>query len=225
MCDKIDTRRFTMKIIIELINNSSFFNEIILILLGAIIGFVSSIGTIIVQKNLDKKGKLNIFYKRTSLFGSDGLPGEITDKDIDGYYNCSIPLYLELQNTSNSTRVIRDFCLILYNKGKRVDKMYQISKMHSTIKKGSEITEEEYFEFGCDKNSYSFVLPPRSIQRQQCWFEYQYKIDSQEEVCFDEVKVRYFDEKNKEKIFDFQKIDECKKNQQFTIDQEWNLIK
>ena len=37
--------------------------DFLLVLFGALIGFISSIGIIIVQKWLDGYGKLNIFYK------------------------------------------------------------------------------------------------------------------------------------------------------------------
>ena len=212
-----------MKVIIEFIDKTSFFEDFILVLIGAIIGFFTSIGTIIVQKYIDRRGKINIFYRKTFIFGSNNICGGI-DKDAPGFYSCTIPLYLEVQNISDSTRVIRDFCLVLYNKGKKVDKMWQLTNMHTTEKSGNEVIKEQNFEFGSEKNSYSFVIPPRSIQRQNCCFGYQYEINSENKIYFDEIKVRYFDEKNKEKIHTFQKIDNCRKNQKFPVDNEWILV-
>lgn len=79
-------------------------------LIGAAIGFLSSVGIIIVERLFDRSGKLKIFAKvvyhrtnenRTWGFhsGAEGL--------IFG-----VPLWLEFENTSNTTRVIRDVNLI-----------------------------------------------------------------------------------------------------------------
>lgn len=46
-------------------NISVDINEIILLVVGAGIGFVASVGTILVQRLIDMKGKLNIFYRFT----------------------------------------------------------------------------------------------------------------------------------------------------------------
>lgn len=37
--------------------------EIVLLLVGAIIGFISSVGILIVERFLNKKGKLSIYYR------------------------------------------------------------------------------------------------------------------------------------------------------------------
>lgn len=41
-------------------------NEIIYILVGAVIGFLASIIVLVVERSLDKKGKINIYYLRTN---------------------------------------------------------------------------------------------------------------------------------------------------------------
>lgn len=38
-------------------------SEVILLVIGAAIGFISSIMMLIVQRKLDNKGKVNIFYR------------------------------------------------------------------------------------------------------------------------------------------------------------------
>ena len=58
-------------------------------------------------------------------------------------------------------------------------------------------TNEVKNNFGGDKNSYSFVLPPLSIQKQECEFVYKIQSSKITENNFDEIRFSYFDEKNK----------------------------
>lgn len=161
--------------------------EVLLVVIGAVLGFALSIITTIVNKAIDKRGKLYIFYKLV-------YQKETTNKagigEINGETYLMIPLYFELQNTSNTTRVIRDVCLYLYNNGQRVAKMIQVQYTKDSK------TKEIKSNFGGDKNSYSFVLPPASIQKQECEFVYKVPTSKIEEYMFDEIRFSYFDEKN-----------------------------
>lgn len=47
------------------------------------------------------------------------------------------------------------------------------------------------------KNSYSFVLPPMSIQKQECEFLYKVPAPKIDEFAFNEIRFSYFDEKNR----------------------------
>ena len=105
----------------------------------------------LVNKAIDKHRKMRIFYKLVYQ-KSTGQKARI-DLNGDKTY-LTIPLYFELQNTSNTARVIRDVCLYLYNNGKKIAKMVQIQ--YTKDSKTNEIENS----FGGEKNSYSFVLPP-----------------------------------------------------------------
>lgn len=198
-------------------------NEIIYIVIGACIGFLASIIVLVLERSLDKKGKINVYYRRTNQRGMDGL-GWGFDLSGDGRQYLTIPVVFELQNTSNTTRVIRDVSLLLYSGKTFVGKMYQLPGMHITKRKGSQVTGEEDYHFGSEKGSYSFVLPPRSIQRQEC--EYIYAIYPKDKAAsfFDTVIARYYDEKSKAHTFKLMNIDNVWEEKHYAMDEEWLVL-
>ena len=169
-------------------NGGSEWFDVWLVVIGAILGFALSIITTIVNKAIDKHGKMRIFYKLVYQ-KSTGKKARIDTNGGDTFL--TIPLYFELQNTSNTARVIRDVCLYLYKNGKEVGKMIQIQ--YTKDSKTNEIKNS----FGGEKNSYSFVLPPLSIQKQECEFLYKVPTSKIDELAFDEIRFSYFDEKNR----------------------------
>lgn len=158
------------------------------VLFGAFLGFVVSILTTFVNRAIDKHGKMRIFYKLTHKKWREGRAG-IEQKS--GEMILSIPLYFELQNTSNTARVVRDVCLYLYKDGKEIRKMVQIQYMKDT--KTNEVTND----FGGENYSYSFVLPPHSIQKRDCEFFCKISKDKIDTLAFDEIRFSYYDEKNR----------------------------
>ncbi|MCH5194353.1 MAG: hypothetical protein J1F11_10350 [Oscillospiraceae bacterium] len=167
--------------------------DIILVLLGAVLGFGLSILTTIITRQLDKHGKLFLFYK---LLSKESLPSNSYINSDNSECCLLMPLFFEFQNTSNTTRVIRDVNLYLYNQGKLVDKMFQIQYFETIKTVGKEEKAEIDHNYGGDKNSYSFVLPATSIQRQECLFAYKIPLSKKNEVVFDELRFAYYDEKN-----------------------------
>lgn len=203
------------------------YNEVILIVIGAGIGFVGSCLTMLTQSWMNKRGKLNIFYRFIYQKFSDGT-GWGFGVSSDGKKSFTVPVVFEFQNTSNTTRVIRDVSLLLYNGDKCIGKMKQLEYIHNTqrniIQGRMELKETEYY-FGTEKGSYSFVLEPRSIQRQKC--EYAYKINESEidENRFDRIKACYYDEKNKAKYFDVKEINGNWETKHYKADEDWILLK
>lgn len=169
-------------------NGSSYWFEIMLVVIGAILGFALSVITTIVNKSIDKHGKMRLFYKLAYQKGTTIRAGI---HQIGSETCLIIPLYFEFQNTSNTSRVIRDVCLYLYSNGKKVAKMNQIQ--YSLNEKTNEVKNN----FGGEKNSYSFVLPPLSIQKQECEFIHKVPTSRINEYRFDEIRFSYFDEKNR----------------------------
>ena len=167
--------------------NSEWF-DICLVIIGAVLGFALSIITYVVNKAIDKHGKMHIFYKIVYQKNTEKAAGIYT-KDFDMYL--IIPMFFELQNTSNTSRVIRDVCLYLYKNGNKVAKMNQIQYSCDSS------TKEIKNNFGGEKNSYSFILPPLSIQKQECEFLYKVPTSKIDDYDFDEIKFSYYDEKNR----------------------------
>lgn len=199
-------------------------SEIIMLVIGAVLGLIASLFTMVVQRWLDKKGKLNIFYRFCHQKGTNGRSWGFQNSE-DGRIYFTIPVVFEFQNTSNTTRVIRDVSLILFNGKTQVGKMIQIDHIHTRNRRGNTVTSEKDEYFGTDKGSYSFVIPPRSIQRQEC--EYMFIIDLTEvqEKQFDTIKARYFDERNKAKTFILRTMENSWKAGLFPVDDEWKLFK
>ena len=86
-------------------------NQIFLIIIGAAIGFISSVGTTIVAELIKRQGQVKLYYKI--------VYSKIHDRRTWGFYNGSdglifeVPLWIEVQNTSNAVRVIRDINICL----------------------------------------------------------------------------------------------------------------
>ena len=198
-------------------------NEIIYVLVGAVIGFLGSIVVMLAERALDKKGSIQIFYRRTNQRGMKKF-GWGFDKTGDGRLYFTIPVVFEIQNTSNTTRVIRDVSLLLYSGNKFVGKMFQSSGKHVTTRTGNTVTDEKDFTFGAEKGSYSFALQPRSIQRQECEYSYVVYQNEIEEKSFDTIVARYYDERNKSHMFRVMTIENAWEPKYFDPDQEWCIL-
>lgn len=209
----------------EAVNTATTFNqEITMLIIGAVLGLVASLFTMVAQRLLDKKGKLHIFYRFSYQRGMGGRSWGFED-DNDGKPYFVIPVVFEFQNTSNTTRVIRDVSLLLYNGKTLVAKMEQQEHLHITKKTGNIITKEEDYYYGTDNCSYSFVIPPRSIQRQECEYMLTIKTSDKEQKQFDTIKARYYDERNKEHYFEIREIEGSWNKKLYPVDEEWMLFK
>lgn len=209
----------------EVVNTTTTFNqEITMLIIGAVLGLAASLFTMVVQRWLDKKGKLHIFYRFSYQRGMGGRSWGFEDNN-DGRPYFVIPVVFEFQNTSNTTRVIRDVSLLLYNGKNQIAKMHQQEHLHLTKRSGNKVTKEEDFYYGTDNCAYSFVIPPRSIQRQECEYMFIIKMSDKDKNRFDTIKARYYDERNKEHYFELRKIEECWNKKLYPIDEEWMLFK
>ncbi len=180
--------------------------QIILLLIGAAIGFISSIGTTIVAEILKRQGKVKIYYK--IVFSK-----ERNDKTW-GFFRSNneiifeIPMWVELQNTSNAVHVIRDLNILLFKGEKQITQMTQINKVNDTW-------------YGND-GAYSFVLQPRSIKKYDLHFSIK-KSELIDNYNFDKIKLRYFDEKDKKHIFTLTKLEKCWDLGNLNRNSKWKL--
>ncbi len=164
--------------------------EVLLIVIGAIIGFVPSVCILIVERIFDQIGKIKVYYKFISCNqGSWGV--YVTE---DQLLVLMLPTVLEIQNTTNSTKVIRDLRIEIYKGNKFISKTLPIEYTNKEIPNGSQTETESY---GVENNSYSVVLEPRSIKKVKCLFAYKIKQDEIDKMDFDSLFLRYYDEKDK----------------------------
>ncbi len=197
--------------------------EVWLVVIGAGLGFVVSIGTTIVERCLEKIGKLKIYYTYNCL-RDNAFPFGFIESE-DNYLTFSVPIICEIQNTSRATRVIRDLNVLLYNNGTRVCEAVQIVRTRSSVTTNSAVTEKRQIDYGGEKNAYSFVVIPQSIQKQICSFLYQIPANEVAKNQFDEIRLRYYNENDKEHIFPMQKIDNCWKLSKLKGNDGWSVVK
>lgn len=194
-------------------------------ILGAAIGFLASIGTMLVQHGMDTAGKLKLYcvvVKGDDPIESVGYKTSITEP---GAISLLIPIKLEIQNTSNTCRVIRDVSMWLYKGGTSVAEMVQIQTVRHTKTSGGLVTSDSTSEFGADKNMYSFVIQPRSIQRQHCAYAFKVKKEEIEKYMFDDIRLSYYDEKDRKHLFSVRKIENAWSINQMNGDDDWVLLK
>lgn len=101
--------------------------DVLLILIGAAIGFVSSIGTTIVNERIKRHGRIKLYYKIVYSKVKDGRTWGFRNGSNGMVFE--VPIWIEIQNTSNAVRVIRDFNILLFNDGNEIAYMTQINNV------------------------------------------------------------------------------------------------
>ena len=207
-----------------MINNSSAidWNELIILVIGAIIGTISSMVTLLIQSIIEKSGRLTMYIKFNCLKNM-GKEGWGVYNNPEGGLSLIIPAIFEFENTSKRARVMRDVSLVLLNNKKFVAKMTQINYLHTTTKKNSVISDEEDYYYGDINGSYSFVIDAISIKRENCVYLYKISQSDKERMQFDSIGLQYYDEKNRLKSYYIRAIEgwNVKNND---VDKDWIYI-
>ncbi len=172
--------------------------QVVMAIVGGAIGFVSSAGILALERILNRAGKLKLYYKFIHVKIDNASWGVRTNR---GMYTLMIPVSFELQNTSNSTRVIRDLSIEAFQGEKQVFRMKQIERGEYSTRTGEVVVDKTTETYGGEKGSYSFALPPRSIQKQKCEYTYSINQIDAENLKFDTLKITYYDERDNKKGF------------------------
>ena len=180
-------------------------------IIGAAIGFVSSIGIIFVQRLIDRAGNLEI-YAKVVYNRSTGSYTWGFRSSVDGMY-LSVPLWIEIQNLSNSTRIIRDINLLLVSKGKELVTMIQSNR--------ADIKNQEIYLFA-NGGSYSLSLGGGEIKKIECHFLLKASPDI---PAFDEIYLRYYDEKCRVHKFSLGHVEGDWIEKEFPRSGEWIKLK
>ena len=165
-------------------------NEVILIMIGAVIGIFSSAATMLIQSISEKNGKF-LIYTKFNCLKNMGKEGWGVFENSEGGLTILIPTIFEIENTSKRARVMRDVSMVLFNGEKFVAKMVQINYLQTTSKKNNEITREEEHFYGDTNGSYSFVIDPVSIKRENCVYLFKISKNRCEEMTFDTIGLQY----------------------------------
>lgn len=192
--------------------------DIIMALVGGVIGFMSSLGILIAQHIFDIKGRVSIYYKFISQKNNQE-PWGVYEKPLSEII-IIIPAVFEFQNTTNTTRVLRDVHASIYKRNQLVAKLIQIEKTSTNNIMANKNTMTDTL-FGTANGSYSFVLQPRSIQKQRVMFAYIINKNEVAKYDFDTIRISYYDEKDKKMSYIAkEKIDGWKIGEQ-SPDLEW----
>ncbi|HCZ38679.1 hypothetical protein [Brochothrix thermosphacta] len=187
--------------------------EISLLIIGAVISVISTMiglfSQLFVQSFLKNKGKAKIYLKKV-YSKTDSKPWGF--RNYTGGMIFIVPLWIEFHNTKEKKEIIRNLNLQLFANGKRTTNMIQASHYEKGEKK------ESYANSG----SYSFILEPTSISK----YDLQFMIKKSDvEVDFDEVKLSYYDSKDKYHEVLILKIEEPWKVSEQSIDKDWIPLK
>lgn len=187
--------------------------NILMLFIGAIISMASSIILLFVNKIIDSSGDVIIYRKVVYLINSNFKTLGIYNEG--GEIVLIVPMWIEIQNTKKVNSIIRDFSVKLYNKGKFVEKMKQINSY--TFTENNKKTEVYYGENG----RYSFIVPAESIKG----YNLLYKLKKDKlESTFDELKITYYDSKNKLVKIEFKKFKNSWEPIKFDVDDDWIKI-
>ena len=174
-------------------------------LIGSFIGFLLQV---IVSNILSNRGKVKVYIK--SVYNKINYQPWGFDTTVTGLI-FSVPLWMEIHNTTAKKQIIRNLNLVLYKDDKQVAKMTQISH----YEKSSQTL------FYGENGAYSFLIDAFEIKRYDLYFAI-YKKEVNDD--FDEVRISYYDSKDKYhefKIFEITEPWVVSKNE---IDNDWRPI-
>lgn len=118
---------------------------------------------------------------------------------------------IELHNTKSRKQIIRNMNLVLYDRGEQVRKMRQVTF--------SEKANEKFF-YG-ENGAYSFLIDAYEIKRFDLYFAISQKEFNSD---FDEVRISYFDSKDKYHEFKIFEISEPWIISKNKTDDDWRAI-
>lgn len=195
-------------------------HEILMLIIGSVIGVVASVGTMFAERALNRAGKLLIFYKRIYSKSSSGRSwGKY--KENDGCIIFEIPMFIEFQNTTYSPRVIRDFAIYAYKDNTQSAKFTQIEFVEITHRSGNQITGKDTAYYGESNGAYSFMVGPISISHYTC--EFMLKSRGQQPE-FNNLRIGYYDEHNKFILHKICDIENGWQPTQYKTDKDWVML-
>lgn len=182
-------------------SNSQFIMGSLVSLLSASVGFTLNQ---LISHFINNSGSTIIYIKHV-YSKINGKPWGFLE--LNNVKTFQVPLWIELQNTKNVNTIFRDINLHLYYKNKEVGTTKQVSDINENI-------------FGIDGN-YSIIVKPNSIIRIKTQFVIKKNTFNN---SFDEVRLGYFNMKDKYKEFKILTIDNCWQIQTHKLNDAWKRI-
>ena len=174
-------------------------------LVGSFIGFLLQV---IVSSVLSNRGKVKIYIK--SVYHKiSSMPWGFEDSASGMIF--TVPLWIEIHNTTAKKQIIRNLNLVLYKNNSQVAKMTQMNYYEKS---------NQTFFYG-ENGAYSFLIDAYEIKRFELFFV-TYKKEVSDD--FDEVRISYFDSKDKYHEFKIFEISEPWIISKNKTDDDWRAI-
>lgn len=174
-------------------------------LVGSFIGFLLQV---IVSNILSNRGKVKVYIK--SVYNKINHQPWGFDTTVTGLI-FSVPLWMEIHNTTAKKQIIRNLNLVLYKDNKQVAKMTQMNYYEKS---------SQTFFYG-ENGAYSFLIDANEIKRFELYFViYKKEVNND----FDEVRITYYDSKDKYHEFKIFEITEPWIVSNNKIDNDWRPI-
>ena len=174
-------------------------------LVGSFIGFLLQV---IVSSVLSNRGKVKIYIK--SVYNKLSGRAWGFEDSVSGMI-FTVPLWIEIHNTTAKKQIIRNLNLVLYKNNRQVTKMTQMNYYEKS---------SQTFFYG-ENGAYSFLIDANEIKRFDLYFAI-YKEEVKHD--FDEVRVSYFDSKDEYHEFKIFEITEPWVVSKNKIDNDWRAI-
>lgn len=189
--------------------------EVLMLVLGSVISLVSTMigffAQTLVTSIIANKGKVKIYIK--SVYNkTTGESWGFRNSTLRQGLMFDVPLWIEIHNTKSTKQIIRNINLSLYNSKKLIGKTIQVTHYERNG------IQNPYGENGY----YTFLLEGNEIRQFDLEFIiWEKDIDRKN---FDEVRISYYDSKDKYHEALILKIDEPWVISKNKIDNDWRLI-
>lgn len=180
-------------------------------LMGAVIGVVGTLGATWMAFWLQKCGKISMHVRLVHSKGNVNLPWGFYLSERRTQLYMSVPIWLDVSNTSGVSRIIRDFNLEAYCQGEFVAEFTQLQCVCEGDTK---------IPLG-QNEAYTLVIEGNNAKRYNMQFLLYQRDITKENKAIDELRFRYFDENDKVQEFFFTKLDKCWIQGPLPTNKEW----
>jgi len=188
--------------------------NIISLLIGSALTLLVYISFAIITKLSNHIGSFKIFVKTVYSKIDESTCLQVINRPE--YRIFQIPLWIEFINTKNTSIIVRNLNMILFNDNKEVAKTIQINY----FKEKADSTTKDYF---ANKGNYSFVIPPYSYQKFDLYFTL--KDTSINKNDFNKIKLSYYNSKGKLKILEFKNFEGGWNSEKIIKDDDWHELR
>jgi hypothetical protein len=189
--------------------------DIALVLIGGIIGLLSSLLTTWFSWKLENDGNIKVYCRIVGSSIDHKEFGVYCSEEDEKYIRVSI--WVDMFNTSGLPKFIRDFNVIAFDGVKGIMPFMQIQ--------ASGLGKETQHNLG-NNQMYSFIIEPHSVKRYETELMLKEKDIKNKDRRITSLKTRYYDEKDQRiecVLYRFKKNDVWKV-QLFDYEKEWIKI-